>query len=101
MRINKWIIIGCIFVSIVGIVAIVIQFNPIVENIGISLLAGAIVSIVTSALYYIYERQSFLAKIKSLLPQFYVNLSVIKAITGDMLSKVTQTAPKSTLRNCA
>ena len=97
MRINKWIIIGGFVVAIAGLVAIAIQYNSIVENIGISLLAGAIVSIVTSALYYVYERQSFLAKIKSLLPQFYVNVSVIKEITGDIVSKVAQVGRKSTL----
>ena len=97
MRINKWIIFGSCVVGIVGHIAIVIQINKVVESIGISLLAGAIVSIVTSALYYVYERQSFLAKIKTLLPQFYVNLSVIKALTGDTLSKVAQAGQKSTL----
>ena len=97
MRINKWIIFGSCVVGIVGHIAIVIQINKVVESIGISLLAGAIVSIVTSALYYVYERQSFLAKIKTLLPQFYVNLSVIKSLTGDTLSKVAQAGQKSTL----
>ena len=97
MRINKWIIFGSCVVGIVGHIAIVIQINKVVESIGISLLAGAIVSIVTSALYYVYERQSFLAKIKTLLPQFYVNLSVIKSLTGDTLSKVAQAVQKSTL----
>lgn len=97
MRINKWIIIGGFVVAIAGLVAIAIQYNSIVENIGISLLAGAIVSIITSALYYMYERQLFLAKIKSLLPQFYVNLSVIKKITGDIVPKVAQVGQKSTL----
>ena len=97
MRINKWIIYGSCAVGIVGLIAIVIQINTVVENVGISLLAGAIVSIVTSTLYYVYERQSFLAKIKTLLPQFFVNLSVIKALTGDTLSKVAQAGQKSTL----
>ena len=97
MRINKWLIFGSCVVGIVGLIAIVIRINTAVENVGISLLAGAIVSIVTSTLYYVYERQSFLAKIKTLLPQFYVNLSVIKALTGDTLSKVAQAGQKSTL----
>jgi len=97
MRINKWVIIGSFFVGIVGLIAIVIQINTVVENIGISLLAGAIVSIVTSSLYYVYERQSFLAEIKSLIPQFYVNLNVIKSLTGDALSQVAQADQKSTL----
>lgn len=98
MRINKWIIIGNCIVGIVGLGAIIIQCNSILEDIGISLLAGAIVSAVTSTLYYVYERESFLAKIKALLPQFYVNLSVIKTLLEETVYNVTRVEQKSTLK---
>lgn len=89
MKINKWIIIGSVLVGTFGILTIVFSFNSVIENIGISLLAGAIVSIVTAFLYYVYERQVFFSKVKTLLPQFYVNLSVITAHTGELLAQVT------------
>lgn len=97
MKVNKWIIIGSIFVGLSGLIAIVIPSNSIIENIGISLLAGAIVSFVTSVLYYVYERQAFLSKIKSSLPFLFVNLSVIKNLTGNTISKVTSVTLLSSL----
>lgn len=97
MKVNKWLIIGSIAVGFVGLITIIISSNAVVDNIGISLFAGAIVSVVTSALYYVYERQTFLARIKSLLPFFHVNLSVIKSLTGDTVSKVTSVSLLSSL----
>ena len=97
MKVNKWLIIGSIAVGFVGLITIIISLNAVVDNIGISLFAGAIVSVVTSTLYYVYERQMFLARIKSLLPFFHVNLSVIKKLTGDTVSKVTSVLMLSSL----
>lgn len=98
MKINKSIIIGSILLGIIGLLLIIAQFNQIVESIGISLLAGAIVSVVTSYLYYAYERQTILKKIKTLLPEMYIHLSVIMNITGYIILQVTDAPLLSALK---
>ncbi len=97
MKIYKWIIIGSALVGIVGLLAMLVSPNQMIENVGISLFAGAIVSTVTSLLYYLYERQNILEIVRTMLPEVYVNLSVIKTITGDILQKIPSTPKLSSL----
>ncbi|MBQ9200629.1 MAG: hypothetical protein IJ141_10675 [Lachnospiraceae bacterium] len=98
MKINKWLIYMGLFVGAISII-IVITFleNEIVKNIGISLFAGAIVATNTSLLYYIYERNKFLSQIKNALPTLYVNIVVLKQLTGIIVPQVATSQQLSAL----
>ena len=89
MRINKWVIASCIIISILGVLMIVYFGNSaICVDIGISLLTGAIVSLVTSVLYYIYEWQDTVNSVKMVISSLYFDLLVIKRLTGSILPQV-------------
>lgn len=89
MKINKWLIYIGAIIGIIGIALIVFFYeNIIIENIGISLLAGSILSTTTSLIYYIYERKRSISHIVNVLPSVYMNLSVIKELTGKIVSQV-------------
>lgn len=92
MKINKWLIYIGVVIGIVGVLLIVLFYeNIIIQNIGISLLAGSILSTTTSLTYYIYERKRIISHIVNVLPSIYMNLSVIKELTGKIVSQVGNT----------
>lgn len=83
MRINKWILIGCLVMAAVSVVVLVLgSGSDIAIGIGSGLLSGAIVSAVTAVLQYYYEWKAIDLRVKMVLPSLYAQLWVIKELTG-------------------
>ena len=98
MRVNKWILGGCLTIAAASVIAIVIGTgSETVTGIGVGLLSGAIVSAVTAALQYSYEWQAICHKVKTVLPGIYTQLFVIKALTGTIVQSAASMDDYSSL----
>lgn len=89
MKVNKWIIICSILIGILCIIMLFIfKPNTILGNIAISLLTGTIISVLTSTIYYLNERQKIICEIKGVIPSIYINLKYIYDMIGNILPQI-------------
>lgn len=89
MRMDKWILIGCITVTVISIAIVIFgSDNSILSNIGAGLLSGSIVSGITTILHYAFERKALGDEIRTSLRYLYIQLAVLKDITGTMLQSI-------------
>lgn len=89
MRINKMVIVSSIAIAILGILMTVyLGCSPIIVDIGIGLLTGAIVSLVTSVLYYAYEWRDIISSVKKVIPSLYLEVGLIERLTGSILPQI-------------
>ena len=90
MRVNKWIITCSIVVCIICIVSLFIfEENTLKSNIAVSLLTGAIISVMTAIIYYLNEWQKIMHEIREAIPDIYINLKLIHNLTGEILPQIT------------
>lgn len=78
MKVNKWIITCSIAVCVICIVSLFIfEENTLKSNIAVSLLTGAIISVMTAIIYYLNEWQKIMHEIREAIPDIYINLKLI------------------------
>lgn len=89
MKVNKWIIICSTLVGMLCIfILIVSKRDTLLENMAISLLTGAIISVLTSTIYYLNERQKILCEIKGAIPGIYINLKYMYDMMSNILPQI-------------
>lgn len=89
MKVNKWIITYSIAVCIICIVLLFIfEENTLKSNIAVSLLTGAIISVMTAIIYYLNEWQKIMHEIRESIPDIYINLKLIHNLTGEILPQL-------------
>lgn len=90
MKVNKWIITYSIAVCIICIGSLFIfEENTLKSNIAVSLLTGAIISVMTAIIYYLNEWQKIMHEIREAIPDIYINLKLIHNLTGEILPQIT------------
>lgn len=89
MKVNKWIIICSVLTGMLCIFLLIVSKDDIlIENVAISLLTGTIISVLTSIIYYLNERQRILYKIKEAIPNIYINLKYMHDMMSNILPQV-------------
>lgn len=89
MKVNKYIIICSILTGILCIFLLILfEQHAMLVNIAVSLLTGAIISTLTSTIYYLNERQKILCAIKDAIPSIYVNLKYMHDMMSNILPQV-------------
>lgn len=89
MKVNKWIITCSVLTGMLCIFLLsVSKDDTLIENVAISLLTGTIISVLTSIIYYLNERQRILYKIKEAIPNIYINLKYMHDMMSNILPQV-------------
>lgn len=89
MKVNKWIIICSVLIGMLCIFLLIVsEDDTLIESVAVSLLTGAIISVLTSIIYYFNERQRILYKIKEAIPNIYINLKYMNDMMSNILPQV-------------
>lgn len=89
MKVNKWMIICSVLTGMLCIFLLIVsKDDTLIENVAISLLTGTIISVLTSIIYYLNERQRILYKIKEAIPNIYINLKYMHDMMSNILPQV-------------
>ena len=89
MKVNKWIIICSILIGMLCLLLLIVsKHDTLLGNIAISLLTGTIISVLTSTIYYLNERQKILCEIKEAIPSIYINLKYMHDMMSNILPQV-------------
>lgn len=75
MKVNKWIITCSIAACVICIVSLFIfEENTLKSNIAVSLLTGAIISVMTAIIYYLNEWQKIMHEIREAIPDSSIEI---------------------------
>lgn len=98
MDVNKKAIMICtIFIVIIGTYITLISKTDAIPDILLGIFTGLTVSIITSLVYYFHEKTVIISKIKAQVLVVYVDLLVVKQITGSILPRIIYTPMLDTL----
>jgi len=93
MKVSKITASVCVLLDLlVGIFVVIIpETYALVLNILLGVFTGLFVSIVTSLISYFHEKTTIISKVKSQLPDVYVNLLIVQQMTGSVLPRIIHT----------